>query len=146
MTNTSCHINFSTQRHLAASLVLQNGTDRINHSTLSEVNCLNTHQRKRSFGLVTAWETEAWDKMATVLQTAFSNAFPWMKLVFWWKFHRNSFLRVKLTLGQHLVQIMPWHWTGDPVFKGCLAQNQHVHCLVILCLYFFTGKIILSMV
>ena len=42
------------------------------------------------------------DKMATILQTAFTNAFSWMKsLVFWFQFHWSLFLRVRLTISHH---------------------------------------------
>ena len=42
------------------------------------------------------------DKMATILQTTFSNAFASMKsFVFWFKFHWSLFLRVQLTISQH---------------------------------------------
>ena len=46
-----------------------------------------------------------WDKMATISQTTFSNAFSWMKsFVFQVNFHWNLFLRVQLTISQH------WFW------------------------------------
>ena len=42
------------------------------------------------------------DKMATVFQTTFSNAFSWMKMYkFWWRFHWSLFPRVQLTIYQH---------------------------------------------
>ena len=42
------------------------------------------------------------NKMASISQTIFSNAFSWMKsFVFWFKFHWNLFLRVQLTIIQH---------------------------------------------
>ena len=42
------------------------------------------------------------NKMATIFQTTFSNAFSWIKIVaFWWKFHWNLFPRVQLTTFQH---------------------------------------------
>ena len=45
--------------------------------------------------------TSSLDKIATILQTAFSDSFSWMKsFVFGFKFHRNLFLRVQLT-SQH---------------------------------------------
>ena len=45
------------------------------------------------------------DKMATILQTIFSDAFSWMKnVVFWLKFHWSLFLRVQLTITQHWVR------------------------------------------
>ena len=42
------------------------------------------------------------DKMAAISQTAFSNAFSWMKMYeFRLKFHWSLFLRVELTIFQH---------------------------------------------
>ena len=42
------------------------------------------------------------DKMATISQTIFLDAFSWMKsFVFWSKFHRSLFLRVQFTITQH---------------------------------------------
>ena len=42
------------------------------------------------------------DKMATISQMVFSDAFLWMKwFVFWLKFHWSLFLRVQLTITQH---------------------------------------------
>ena len=44
----------------------------------------------------------ALDKMATILQTTFSDAFSWMKsFVLWLKFHWSLFVRVQLTITQH---------------------------------------------
>ena len=42
------------------------------------------------------------NKMATISQMIFSDAFWWMKnFVFWLKFHWSLFLRVQLTINQH---------------------------------------------
>ena len=42
------------------------------------------------------------DKMASVSQTIFSDAFSWMKIfVFWLKYHWSVFLSVQLTITQH---------------------------------------------
>ena len=42
------------------------------------------------------------DKMDTISQTTFSNAFSWMKMFeYWLKFHWNLFLMVQLTIFQH---------------------------------------------
>ena len=44
-----------------------------------------------------------WDKMAAVFQTTLSNAFSWIKMLwFWLKFHWSLFLLVQLTIFQHL--------------------------------------------
>ena len=48
------------------------------------------------------------DKMADISQTAFSNAFPWMKICEQ-IIHWSLFLRVKLTISQ----IMAWRRPGD---------------------------------
>ena len=54
------------------------------------------------------------NKMADVLQTTFSNAFSWVKIiVFWLTFHSISFLRVKLVL----------NWFGIGSANG-LAPNR----------------------
>ena len=46
-----------------------------------------------------------WDKMATIFQTTFSNAFSWMKMYeFRLRFHWSLFLRFQLTISQH------WFW------------------------------------
>ena len=42
------------------------------------------------------------DKMASITQTIFWDAFSWLKIfVFWLKFHWSSFLRVQLAISQH---------------------------------------------
>ena len=42
------------------------------------------------------------DKMATISQMTFSNAFSWMKsFIFWFEFHRSLFLGVQLTISEH---------------------------------------------
>ena len=46
------------------------------------------------------WPLTQWgrNKIATVFQAAFSNAFSWMKIfVFWLKFHWRLFLRIQMT-------------------------------------------------
>ena len=53
-----------------------------------------------------------WDKMAAILQNTFSNAFSWMKIIFWFKFHWDLFLRVKLTIIQHWFRL--WLGTEQP--------------------------------
>ena len=41
------------------------------------------------------------DKMADIFQMTLSNAFSWIKIVFWWKFHWNLFPRVQLAIFHH---------------------------------------------
>ena len=42
------------------------------------------------------------DNMAAIFQTAFSNAFSWMKMYkFWWRFHWSLFPGFQLTIFQH---------------------------------------------
>ena len=49
--------------------------------------------------VLTHW---GWDKMASILQTTFSNAFSWMKMYkFRLKFHWHLFLGVQLNILQH---------------------------------------------
>ena len=51
------------------------------------------------YALLTHWGR---DKMATIFQTTFSIAFPWMKMYdFQLKFQWRLFLRIKLTIFQH---------------------------------------------
>ena len=48
------------------------------------------------------------DKMTTISQMIYSDAFSWMtSFVFWLKFHWSLFLRVQLTITQHWVR--EWH-------------------------------------
>ena len=55
------------------------------------------------------------DKMAATSQTTFSSAFPWMKMFeFWLKFHRNLFIRVKLTIFHDWFRI----WLGADQVKS----------------------------
>ena len=50
-----------------------------------------------------------WDIMDAISQTIFSSAFSWMKMIqFQWKFHWSLFLRVQLTIFQHLFR----QWLG----------------------------------
>ena len=45
------------------------------------------------------------DKMATIFQTTFSNAFSWVKMhQFWLRFHLILFPRIQLTIFQHCCQ------------------------------------------
>ena len=53
----------------------------------------------RDYFTLTEWDL---NKMATISQTTFSNAFSWMKKFgFWLQFHWNVFLRIQLTITQH---------------------------------------------
>ena len=85
------------------------------------------------------WLTHwGWDKMAAIFQTTFSNVFSCMKMYeFWERFHWRFFLRVQLTIFQHLVQIMAWLPPGnkplsEPMMVSlsthiCVTQPQWVH-------------------
>ena len=93
------------------------------------------HMRPR-YGLPVASLTYwGWDNMAVILQTAFPNAFSWMKMYeFWIKFHWSLFLRFLLTIFQHWYR---W-WLGAdqvtslylnqwwPTFLTCLCVTQWV--------------------
>ena len=77
--------------------------------------------------LLTHW---GWDKMATIFQTTFSNAFPWMKMYdFWLKFHWSLFIRVQLTIPA-LVQIMTWRRPGDKPLCGPMMVRLPMHICV----------------
>ena len=61
------------------------------------------------------------DKMAAILQTAFSNACFWVKIMFefWLKFPWSLFPRVQLTIVQHWLR----KWLdADHVISHCLNQ------------------------
>ena len=63
------------------------------------------------------------DKMTTISQTTFWNAFSWMKrFVFWYEFHWSLFLRVRLTIFQIMVQIMAWCRTKPTPILHCSAS------------------------
>ena len=48
------------------------------------------------------------DRIVTISQTIFSDAFLWMEsFAFWLKFHRSLFLRVQLTITQHWFRWWP---------------------------------------
>ena len=48
------------------------------------------------------WLISPWTKWPPFWQKIFSHAFSWMKMIeFWFKFHWNLFLGVKLTISQH---------------------------------------------
>ena len=62
----------------------------------------------------------------------------WMKIVvFWFKFHQSTFLRIQLTINKNCFgQIMVWHWTedkplfwtnGDPVYWCCGDAYLYVY-------------------
>ena len=58
-----------------------------------------------SMPALTHW---GWDKMAAILQTAFSNAFSWMQIaLFWLKFHWQLSARVKIVISQHWFRWWP---------------------------------------
>ena len=64
------------------------------------------------------------NQMATILQTTFSNAFSWMKIiVFWLMFHcSKSIPECSIENNAALVHLMPWHQTGykplsEPMMK-----------------------------
>ena len=65
-----------------------------------------------------------WDKMDTISQMTFSNAFSWKKMFeYRLKFQWSLFLRVQLTISQALVQIMAWRRPGDkPLSEPMMAR------------------------
>ena len=69
--------------------------------------------------------------MAAIFQTTFSNAFYSMKMYeFNLKFHWSLFLRVQLTISQHLVQIMAWRRPGDKPLSGPMMVKLPTHICV----------------
>ena len=76
-----------------------------------------------------------WDKMADYSQTTFSNAFSWMKIYeFRLIFHWILFLRVKLTIFQHLVQIMAWCRSGGKPLSESMIVCLLTHICVLISL------------
>ena len=84
------------------------------------------------------------DKMAAISQTAFSNAFSWMKnFVFWFKFHWGLFLRVQLTISQHWFKLwlgteqVPSHYLGQywpsSLTHICGTRGRWVIMVTLLC-------------
>ena len=71
------------------------------------------------------YRIEAETKMATLSHT-FSNPYSWMNIVFLFKFHRNLFTSVHLTICQYsywLRHCMAWRRTGNtPLSKPMQAQ------------------------
>ena len=64
------------------------------------------------------------DKMATIFQTTFWNAFTWMKMYkFWLRFHWSLFPRA-------LVQIMAWHRPGDKPLSEPMMVSLLMHICV----------------
>ena len=62
-------------------------------------------------GKLTHW---GWDKMDAILQRIFSNSFSWMIIViFWCKFHWNTFPMGPIDNMPTLVQVMAWHQTSN---------------------------------
>ena len=85
-------------------------------------------------GAIITWLTHwGWGKMAAILQTAFSNAFSWMKMYeFGLIFHWSLFLSFQLTISQYLVfwthKIHPiYHTHGWDI--GCLLWVFREHWL-----------------
>ena len=72
-----------------------------------------------------------WDKMATIFQTTFSNAFF---------FNENAWILIKISLilvfkgwindVPWLVQIMAWHWPGDKPFSETMTVILLMHICV----------------
>ena len=57
------------------------------------------HQSHSCYHPLTHW---GWDKMATILQTTFWNAFSWItSMEFCFEFHKSSFLWAQLTISHH---------------------------------------------
>ena len=73
------------------------GFGHLQQWSLSIIN--GSHITENGEALLTHW---GWDRMATIFQMTFSNAFSWMKIFkFWLRFHWSLFPRVQLTIFQH---------------------------------------------
>ena len=73
-------------------------------------------------GNLTHW---GWDKMATIFQMTFWNAFSLMKMYeFWLKFHQSLFIRAQLTIFQ------PWFRPGDkPLYEPIMVRLPMHICI-----------------
>ena len=60
-----------------------------------QANLVNSLLDDASFPGVPFINTSRQKKMAAVLQTTFWNPFSWLKIIFWFNFHRNLFPRVQ---------------------------------------------------
>ena len=77
--------------------------------------------------LLTHWGR---DKMATIFQTTFSNAFSWMKMYkFRLRFHWSLFPIVQLTIPA-LVPIMAWRRPGDKPLSEPMMASLLMHICV----------------
>ena len=78
---------------------------------------MNDLGRPQVSGGLTHW---GWDKMDAISQTTISNTFSWMKMLeFRLKFHWSLFLRVQLTIIQHLFR---WWLGADQATSHYLNQ------------------------
>ena len=80
--------------------------------------------------LSTHWDQ---DKMATIFQMTFSNAFSWMK-IYWFllRFHWSLFPKCPTENIPALVQIMAWHWSGDRPLSEPMMVSLLMHICVTL--------------
>ena len=78
--------------------------------------------------MVVILKHEGLDKMAVILQTAFSNAFSRKKrVVFWFQFQWSLFLVVQIDGMQVLVHVRTWYRTDDrPLSKPMLNCWQRL--------------------
>ena len=88
------------------------------------------------------------DKMTTISQTVFSDAFSWMKIYeFWLRFHWSLFLMFELTVLQHWIRL--WlgafqatshylnQWWTRLLTHLCVTRPQRFHSFV--CIYIVYG-------
>ena len=85
----------------------------------------NTWKLPIFFDDVTHWGQ---DKIATIFQTIFSNAFLWMKMnKYGLRFHKRLFPMVQSTIFQALVQIVAWHLPGDKLLSEPMMVSLLTH-------------------
>ena len=80
------------------------------------------------FNLLTHWD---WDKMASIGQTTFLNAFSYMKMYkFQLRFHWNLFPKGPINNITALVQIMVWRRPGDKPLSESMMVSLLTHICV----------------
>ena len=87
------------------------------------------HRYASSWTVVGKLDLTHWgrDKMAAIYQTAFSNAFPWMKM---YEFRLKFVRKGSINNTPALVQIMAWRRLGDKPLSGLMMVRLPTHICV----------------
>ena len=100
------------------SVMVEPTLNRLVAAISSCLNFMLHHQMLYDFCWIHTMHLTHWDrnKMVTILQTTFWNAFSWMQIgVFWLKYHWNFFPKAQLTIIQH--------WLGQ--WAGAAKETSH---------------------